>query len=141
MDINPELQDDLLLSLKGMGLSLVELSVSRHRGNVQASIVLYKDGGISLDDLSAAQKTLRPRLELEYGRENLSLEISSPGISRKIKSINEYNIFKGRNIRLLIDEEWIDGRLAGLEGQDVLVNFGDKQERFSVNDIRKAQLQ
>ena len=74
---------------EGMGLSLVEMSVGRHRGEVKVNLVLYKAGGIGLDDLTLAQKVLRPRLELELGREDLSVEIAAPGTSRRSKDSRE----------------------------------------------------
>ena len=126
--------------LDGMGLSLVELSIGKHRGDTRLNLVLYKEGGISLDDLTRAQKVLRPRLELDYDRDSLSVEISSPGVSRNIKDISEYNIFRGRGIRLLIGEEWISGTLGGMDDGDVVLNQDGEVRRISPVDIRKAKL-
>ncbi len=126
--------------LEGMGLSLVEASVGRHRGDVKVNLVLYRQGGISLDDLTQAQKVLRPRLELEFDRESLSVEISSPGMSRKIKDQREYEIFAGRGIRLLIGDDWINGILAGSDGNEVLITQDGKEKRIPLAEIRKAKL-
>lgn len=141
MDVSGELESTLLPLIKGLGLVLVELSVARHRGNVQVKLVLYKNGGISLDDLSEAQKTLRPRLELEFGREKLSLEISSPGINRNIKSAREYDIFKGRDVRILVGENWITGQLDGLDGDCLVLAGHEEPQRFRLNEVRKARLE
>ena len=98
METDKELENIILPLLEGLGLSLVEISIGRHKGDVKINLVLYKEVGIGLDDLTKAQKVLRPRLELEFDREELSMEISSPGMSRVIKSPREYRIFIGRRI-------------------------------------------
>ena len=140
MDSSDGLQQIIAPLLEGMGLSLVELSIGKHRGDTRVNLVLYRDGGISLDDLTEAQKVLRPRLELEYDRDSLSVEISSPGTSRVIKNIPEYDIFRGRGIRLLIGDDWISGTLGGMVDGDVILNQDGEERKFSPADIRKAKL-
>jgi len=126
--------------LDSMGFSIVEFSLGRHRGDIKLNLVLYKNGGISLDDLTAAQKILRPRLELEYDRENLSIEISSPGLSRLIKSPREYGIFTGRRFRLLIEEEWIEGTLKEAGDENIVFETENETAVIPINGIRKAKL-
>jgi len=126
--------------LDSMGFSIVEYSLGRHKGDIRLNLVLYKEGGISLDDLTAAQKILRPRLELEYDRENLSIEISSPGISRLIKSPREYQIFTGRKFRLLIEDEWIEGTLKKAGEEHIVFETDSESAEIPINGIRKAKL-
>ena len=140
MDSSDGLKQIILPLLEGMGLSLVELSIGKHRGDTKVNLVLYKDGGISLDDLTEAQKVLRPRLELEYERDSLSVEISSPGMSRVIKDPSEYGIFRGRSIRLLIGDDWISGTLDGMDDGDVVLKQDGEVRKISPVEIRKAKL-
>jgi len=140
MEIEEQIQSIITPLLNGMRLSIVEFSLSRHRGDTKLSLVLYKDGGISLDDLTAAQRILRPRLELDFDRENLSIEISSPGLSRVIKSPQEYDIFTGRRFRLLIDEEWIEGILTEKKDDTIIFNIDEENSEIPIHRIRKAKL-
>lgn len=140
MDSENELENIISPLLEGMGLSLVEISIGRHRGDIKVNLVLYKKEGIGLDDLTKAQKTLRPRLELEFDRENLSLEISSPGLSRNIKHNREYQVFVGRSIKLLIDDEWTEGILKGFENGIILLEIENKELEIPVAGVRKAKL-
>lgn len=140
MDSSDGLKNILKPLIEGMGLILVELSAGKHRGDIKLNLVLYKDGGISLDDLTSAQKTLRPRLELEYNRDKLSIEISSPGMSRVIKSPEEYSIFTGRGIRLLLGDDWINGTLSGADENEVILEHDGRETRYAIADIRKAKL-
>ncbi|RKX71628.1 MAG: hypothetical protein DRP60_14815 [Spirochaetes bacterium] len=140
METDEQVKNIISPLLDGMELSLVEISIGRQRGNVKVNLVLYKEGGISLDHLTRAQKVLRPRLELEYDRENLSLEISSPGISRVIKSPHEYSIFIGRQFRLLLDEEWVDCILKETGVDNIMVEIEKKITEIPIHDIKKAKL-
>lgn len=140
METDKELENIILPLLEGLGLSLVEISIGRHKGDVKINLVLYKEVGIGLDDLTKAQKVLRPRLELEFDREELSMEISSPGMSRVIKSPREYRIFIGRRIRILLDEEWIDGTLKGSDGENIRIEIENEELDIPVKRIRKAKL-
>ncbi len=140
MDSNDGLKNIILPLLTEMGLSLVDLSVGKHRGEVKINLVLYKESGIGLDDLTSAQKILRPRLELEYNRDGLSVEISSPGMGRVLKSELEYEIFIGRNIKLLNGDDWISGVLKGTENKNVILETDGQDSRYPISDIRKAKL-
>ena len=140
METDNGLEPILTPLLTGLGLSLVELSVARHRGDVKVNLVLFKHGGIGLEDLTRAQKVLRPRLELEFDRENLSVEISSPGTSRVIKHPREYHVFKGLQMSFLIDDEWTSGLLAEVEEGGLLVEVNGRKESVPLDRIRKAKL-
>ncbi len=140
METEDQVKNIITPLLDGMELSLVEISIGRQRGNVKVNLVLYKEGGISLDHLTRAQKVLRPRLELEYDRENLSIEISSPGLSRVIKSPQEYSLFTGRQFRLLLDEEWVDCTLKEAGEENLKVEIEKKITEIPIRNIRKAKL-
>lgn len=135
-----DLEDICVKLTEAMGFSLVEMSIGRRHGEVRFSLVLYKTGGITLDDLTDAHRVLLPRLELEVPAKNLALEITSPGISRRIKDPREYRIFIGRNIRLLIGEEWICGRLESYSGEQVSIAVGDETRSIDLHAVRKAKL-
>jgi ribosome maturation factor RimP len=140
MSTENDLESIISPLLDGLSLSLVEMSIGRHRGDVKINLVLYKDNGIGLDDLTKAQKILRPRLELEFDRDNLSMEISSPGMSRLIKSPKEYRIFTGRKMRFLLDEEWIEGTLKSSNDEMVFIQIENEELEIPVKRIRKAKL-
>ena len=127
-------------TLGALGLSLVEMSVGRRRGEVSVHVVLHKADGVSLDDLTGAQKVLRPRLELEYDRESLSLEISSPGTSRVFKDPREYGVFEGCRAKLLVGDDWRQGTLAGFDGTTVRLDTGGGVDEIPASDIRKGKL-
>ncbi|MCG8453153.1 MAG: ribosome assembly cofactor RimP [Spirochaetales bacterium] len=134
------IEENLAPVLDGMGLALVEASIARHRGDVKVNLILYKEGGIGIQDLTKAQKVLRPRLELAFDREHLSVEISSPGTSRTIKDPREYEIFTGRRMKFLVGDDWQEGILKGSQGDHVLFERDSEEVSLSLESIRKAKL-
>ncbi|MCL2764175.1 MAG: ribosome assembly cofactor RimP [Treponema sp.] len=142
--------------LKGLGYSLIELVISRHRGSAQVKAVIYSKAGISTDDCSKAHRALIPRLELAFDekagseksafRPEIYLEVSSPGIDRCIKNAEEFIHYTGRTVRCYrIDiSDWTIGVLESADenGITIKINEGNKDilQSLSFDIIAKARL-
>jgi ribosome maturation factor RimP len=136
------LRDEIEPIVTGMGFTLVELRHNRSRKQNHIAVIIYSLDGVGVEDCAVVSKNLHPRLELLEGLDNLRLEVSSPGLNRVLKSPSEYEIFKGRGVRILQvgENEWIGGRIDGLRGESVLLNDGGTVKEISLADIRKAKL-
>jgi ribosome maturation factor RimP len=147
MRYSPPKRDDIAEALepvaRGLNLSLVEISLSRHRGAVQIRVVVYNGGDISLDDCSAFHRAALPRLELAFPGQDLQVEVSSPGVDRLIKDGGEFRHYPGRRIRCYRTDisDWFSGILVS-SGEDGIVLEKDG-ERFSLayGIIAKARLE
>ncbi len=128
--------------LAGMGYALVELAVGRRKGSTFVSVVLYRKEGVGVDDCAEVSGLLMPRLETIEGLSEVSLEVSSPGIERVIRNPREYEIFQGRGVRFLADEEteWRRGIIDHVEGETLWVRHGKDTHGFALSGIRKARL-
>jgi ribosome maturation factor RimP len=95
-----------------------------------------------VNECAAISKNLYPRLELIEGLENLQLQVSSPGLDRVFKSEEEYSIFQGRDVKIMLrgDSEWIRGNLEGVDGKELILHSGGERLKFLMDDIRKAKL-
>lgn len=141
MRTSPELEEFIVEITNQMAFTLVEMSIERRGGRgVKINLVLHKRGGISLNDLTRAQKVLRPRLEIEFDREDLTVEISSPGLSRVMKHPREYEIFRGNRVKLLHERRWINGTLKGADKWNVVVTSENGELAIPIEQIRKAKL-
>ncbi len=128
--------------LTGMGLVLVELSLARRKGTTRVGVVIYRQGGVGVDDCAAASEMLLPRLETIEGMTDVSLEVSSPGIERTLRGPSEYAIFAGRGVKILAgtETEWQPGIIEKLEGDTLWLRRGRERKGFAVADIRRARL-
>jgi len=127
--------------LKGLGYSLIELSVSRHRGSVQIKAVIYNGKSIGTDDCSKAHRAIMPRLELTFGQ-NVYLEVSSPGTDRLIREKSEFAHFLGRGVRCYRTDitEWTAGILKSAGEKGIIISKNGEIVELSFDVIAKAKL-
>jgi ribosome maturation factor RimP len=128
--------------LGGMGFSLVELAVGRRKGSTLVSLVIFRKEGVGVDQCAEVSSLLFPRLQTIEGLADVSLEVSSPGIERTIKSPVEYEIFKGRGVRILSGDEteWSSGIIDRVEEGTLWLRNGAQTRGFALASIRKARL-
>ena len=128
--------------LAGMGFSLVELSIGRLKGTTRVCVVLYKARGVGIDECAEVSRLLFPRLETLEDLADISLEVSSPGIERQIRSPAEYGVFQGRGVRVLVGDatEWTGGIIDAVEGDTLWLRRGRERKGLAISGIRKARL-
>ena len=137
--------------LSGLGLRLIELSVSGHRtrgsqGSVQVRAVIYKAGGAGaspgVDDCSKAHRAITPRLELAFPRQDICLEVSSPGIDRLIRDGAEFAHYKGRGVRCYRTDisDWTAGILESADEQGIMLKTKEGTVKLDFDIIAKAKL-
>lgn len=73
------------------------------------------------------------------------LEVSSPGLDRKLLKPADYERFAGRRAKIWLNEpvekqKYLEGRLAGYADGIVKVTLKDHEVAVSFADIRKANL-
>jgi ribosome maturation factor RimP len=128
--------------IEGFGFRVVELAVGRSHRVVHLRLVIHKEPCITVQDCTLVSRTVRPRLELMEGMADLEMEVSSPGIDRRLKSREEYDIFRNRGVRLLLrgQSEWTGGIIRGIEGEHLSIEQGEGLRVVNLADIRAARL-
>jgi ribosome maturation factor RimP len=128
--------------IHGMGFALVELAVGRRKGSTTVSVVIYRKEGVGVDECADVSRLLLPRLETMEGMVGVTLEVSSPGIERLLRSPAEYAIFTGRGVRILAGEEteWRGGIIEGVQDGTLRLRSRGRTEGFALAVIRKARL-
>ncbi|MDA3938975.1 MAG: hypothetical protein PF693_06680 [Spirochaetia bacterium] len=129
--------------VKGLGFSLVEFSSHRNRSNLTVNAIIYRESGVNLADCSSVYKTILPRIELIEDSRSVNLEVSSPGLSRNIKSVDEFAVFLGRKVRVLKKDgsEWIHGSIESVDNNSVKLNVSKEAVSVNYADINKAKLE
>jgi len=137
-----ELREMVAPVVEGLGFRLVELGLHRSHSGSKVHVVIYRGEGVGVDDCAALSRNLKPRLELEAGLGEVGLEVSSPGLERVLKDPLEYQIFRGRGMRLWLRDaaDWLDGINEGIT--DGAVDFASGGRRLSIRleEIVKAKL-
>ena len=92
------------------GFELVDVEVKRGRGDHVVRLFVDKEGGIGLAELQSVSEEVSAILDAEDPIEsNYTLEVSSPGLDRALKSEADYHRFVGRLVKLASYEP-VEGR-------------------------------
>jgi ribosome maturation factor RimP len=136
------LADSVESIVQGLGMELLDLSVSRRKGSVQVRVVVYKRGDVGVDDCSRAHRALLPRLELAFGEQDLYVEVSSPGIGRLIKDGSELPHYIGRRIRCFRTDisDWSAGILVSADERHIVLEGKEGTMDLGYEVIAKAKL-
>jgi ribosome maturation factor RimP len=139
--------------LAPLGLGLVDLEYKREGRDMEVRLFIEKEGGITLDICSAVSRELSDILDVEgFMPENYTLEVSSPGISRPLKKIADYERFLGHLVKVRTFEALPDdagnkrktflGKLAGVEGGIVSIDLQEGQHAaIPLEKVAKANLE
>ena len=132
---------------EGLSVWDVELAGSGRRRVLR--IYIDKPGGVTLDDCERISQQVGAVLDAEdvVPGESYQLEVSSPGVERRLSRPHHFELCRGQKVRLQLREpvegqrRW-EGVLQGLEeGRVVLETGSGKIIRFGMEIIEKANLQ
>jgi ribosome maturation factor RimP len=113
----------------GRGYELIDVEVKRERGGHFVRLFVDKEGGIGLDELQSVSEEVSAILDAEDPIDSAyTLEVSSPGLDRPLKTEADYRRFVGKLVKLSSYEpldgrrHWT-GRLQSVEGGAVTVTL------------------
>lgn len=103
--------------------------------------------GVSHSDCEAVSEQLSVVLDVEdlVPGAGYVLEVSSPGLDRKLLKLSDYQKFSGRLARIWLNEpvesaKYFEGRLAGCADGTIQLSVKDRTISFPYEKIRKANL-
>jgi ribosome maturation factor RimP len=140
--------DSLETVVRGLGMTLIEATVSEHRGSVQIRAAVDKGGPegsvspVGTDDCSRVHRAILPRLELAFPGRDLYVEVSSPGTNRLIKDGAEFRFYLGRGIRCYRTDisDWTGGILLAADSGGITLKGKGGVVSLSYGIIAKARL-
>jgi ribosome maturation factor RimP len=128
-------------TLGSLGYELVDLETSR--GGL-LRIFIDSERGITVEDCARVSNHLTRAFAVE-GIDYERLEVSSPGLDRPLKRIEDYTRFAGRkaSVRLKLPRDGrrrFEGLLAGVEEGAVVLEVEGQRQAFAFGDIERARL-
>lgn len=139
--------------LDSMKLELVEIELARMGKDAVLRLFIDRDGGVTLDDCADVSRELSAILDVEEVISvNYTLEVSSPGLDRPLKKIQDYERYAGRLIKVRTYEQFLDdagnkrktflGTLEGLVNGSVRMTLKEGQTASIPLDlVAKANLE
>jgi ribosome maturation factor RimP len=132
-------------AVAALGFELADLDA--HFGR-RGLLRLYIDrpGGVTLDDCQRVSEQIGALLDVEDPLPgSYVLEVSSPGLDRRLRTLEHFERFKGDQARIelrdaLEGRRRFTGRLVGVEGGAVLLEVDGETWRLPLDDIAVARL-
>ncbi|HSV96920.1 MAG TPA: hypothetical protein VLM75_08305 [Spirochaetota bacterium] len=112
-----------------------------------SSVVVKIDGSapISHSDCQAFSRELSRRLDEAGLLPDYSLEVSSPGIRRQLRSVEEFERFSGSPAKVIYregdEQRVVKGRIGRVEGKIIELREGDKAIMIDFDAIKSANLE
>lgn len=134
--------DEVETLVNNLGFSVVEINSSSNRNRLKINMLIFSENGVKIDDCSVVHKTLFPRLEVIYDGFDVYLEVSSPGIERSFRDVREFEVFKGKAVKVMYggSNEWEQGVIVSTNDDDVEINFKQDKQNIKFSDIHKCKL-
>jgi len=129
------------------GLTLVDVELKGSGGSRLLRVYIDKPQGISHADCELVSEQLSAILDVEDPFPgSYTLEVSSPGLDRRLVKPSDFAHFAGRKARVVVrepvdDQKVLEGRLAGFEAGRVRLDLGDAGlKELELSNIQKARL-
>ena len=132
--------------IEDMGFELVRIRLMSGKSTILQVMADKPDGGIEVDDCAKISQAIGATLDVEDPiLDEYALEVSSPGIDRPLTRLKDFDMFEGYEAKIETDE-LIDGRrrfkgeLAGVEGNEVLINIEEGTVGLQFDWLSDAKL-
>jgi len=137
---------------RAAGLELVELEVKGSGRNQLIRVTIDKPEGVTHADCEVVSREMSARLDAEDPIENsYDLEVSSPGIERKLTKWQDWERFQGRKAKVVLkqpvgDLKHFDGIISRAASDDsgareVTVSLaGGREVTFPLDQVDRANL-
>jgi len=132
--------------IEGMGFELVRVRFMSGKTKMIQIMAERPEGGIEVDECAQISTAVSATLDVEDPVEDAyTLEVSSPGIDRPLTRLKDFATFEGYEAKIETTE-LIDGRrrfkgeLAGVEGEEVLINVEEGTIGLNFDWLSDAKL-
>ncbi len=137
-----ELEEEIKIAVEGCGMSLYDIvQLKEHDNNIYRIFITGEDG-VSLDKCEEVSRIVAPILDIkEPMRGKYLLEVSSPGIERKLKKLEHLQRSVGENVRGKQYEVGpFKGKLLSFDNENNFTFEGEDGENFTIpyNSILSA---
>lgn len=147
IDIEQRTEEIARPVIEANNLELVDIEYVKEKDNYYLKIFIDKEGGIFVDDCELVSRAIDPELDKQnFIKDEYILEVSSPGLDRKLRRDSEFVKYAGRLVDIKLYKK-IDGvkelqaELVGLkDNKIVLKNEKGENIEFAREDVAVIKL-
>ncbi len=133
--------------LEQTDLSLEEVELLGSPGRLTLRVTIDSPRGVSINDCERVSRQLEALLDIEDPIPgSYTLEVSSPGLDRPLKRIEDFVRFSGRLVRVttserLANQTFFVGRIRAVEADTVHLEVKGRILKIPYSIIKKANLE
>jgi len=136
------LESDIKSMVESLDLKVYDIAtVTEHEETIyRVNILSPSTDGVSMDQVVKVTKMISPLLDVTAPvRGDYRLEVSSPGIERKLKSLMHFECALGEKLRVQTTEDKkLRGTLKSVEGNKITLDTDEGEMSFVYGDVIKA---
>lgn len=128
------------------GCFIYDVEYVKEGGNWYLRVFADKDGGINIDECEAVSRKLSEELDKKDPiKQNYFLEVSSPGIERKLRQSEHFEMYKGETVdiglyKAVDGSKTLTGELLDFENDEVLIKTEDKSVKIKLSETTYVRL-
>ena len=107
-EIKKSLEETLSEDIENNGYELIEIEQHSLRKGIKFVLYIDHDNGIGLDDCISVSKASEMIIDEFIDPESYELEVSSPGLDRKLNKKEDFDRFIGKTIKIRLKEKLND---------------------------------
>ncbi|MEE9524785.1 MAG: ribosome maturation factor RimP [Thermodesulfovibrionales bacterium] len=110
-------------------------------------VTIDREGGVGLDDCRKVSRQLEALLDVEDPIQgSYTLEVSSPGMDRPLKKIEDFVKYRGRKVKIVTkdkidDQNYFVGTISEVHDCDIMIELKKKTISVPFDTIKKATLE
>ncbi len=129
------------------GMELVDIEYRRESRGWVLRLYLDKEGGITLDDCTRISQEVGRSLDVEdFIQAPYMLEVSSPGLTRPLKTEKDFmkyrnSLIKVRTLETIQNRRQFKGRLVGVSESQIEIEADGEIFQIPLSNVAKANLE
>ena len=145
--INTENKVEKLIKepIEKLGYSLYDIEYEKQGKEFHLIVYIEKEGGIDLIDCEKVTNLINPILdEADPINEQYFLEVSSSGVEKKLRKVEQYKKQIGNKIEVNLftkinNEKTIEGILEEVTDDSIIVEHNKEKIKINLNQISNAK--
>ncbi|WP_428023649.1 ribosome maturation factor RimP [Arcobacter sp.] len=134
------LEESIEMTVKGCGVELYDIITTKENDRDIFRIYITSKDGISLDKCAEVSRLISPILDIDepmYGKYNL--EVSSPGIERKLKKPRHFMASIGEKVKVKdFEKNVLSGELIFADENEIKINTEHGDEIITYDEVSSA---
>jgi ribosome maturation factor RimP len=129
------------------GMEVVDIEYRRESGGWILRLILDKEGGVTLDDCTRVSQEVGRSLDVEdILQTSYTLEVSSPGLTRPLKSEKDFmkylhRLVKVKTVDPIQNRRQFKGKLLGVSENEVEIEVEREIFQIPLSNVAKANLE